>query len=618
VRIAALVKQIPRFEEMELGADGRLVRDGIELELNAYCRRAVSKACELAAERPGSSVTVITLGAPAAEDALRESIAWGLERSVEIDGVLVTDAAFAGSDTLATASALAAAIRREGDFDLVLVGRNSLDADTGQVGPELAELLDLPFMTGVRHLSLDGDDLQVRCEHDDGWLQAELRLPAVLSCAERLCEPAKVDPEGRAAVPANRIRSVHASDLGAGPWGQEASPTWVGEVRVLAATRTLVCRPDAPLDEQVRLAVAELRERGALHTASDVADEHAPVPAGGRTTGPVIAVVVEPDRAHLTAELLASAALLADAIDGRVVAVTVDEPLPAVFGGWGADEIVVLNGAHLEEDVATGLASWITQIAPWAVIVGSTAWGREVASRAAARVGAGLTGDAIGLEVADGRMVAWKPAFGGQLVAAITATSPVQMATVRAGMLPHLAPRAFTAAVTTRAVEARGRIRLLARTRDDDLDTLAEARAVVAIGVGIDPADYPMLDPLLGVLGAELGATRKVTDQGWLPRARQIGITGRSVAPRLLVSIGASGKFNHTIGLRAARTVLCINSTADALIFGASDIGIVGDYREVVPLLVAELTAAATPTTSALGPVDARTSPTALPSRPRR
>jgi electron transfer flavoprotein alpha subunit len=91
------------------------------------------------------------------------------------------------------------------------------------------------------------------------------------------------------------------------------------------------------------------------------------------------------------------------------------------------------------------------------------------------------------------------------------------------------------------------------------------------------------------VLGAELGATRKVTDKGWLPRARQVGITGRSVAPRLYVSIGASGKFNHAIGVRAARTVLCVNSNPDALMFASADVGIVGDYREVVPLLVAEL-----------------------------
>jgi electron transfer flavoprotein alpha subunit len=591
VRIAALIKQIPRFEEMELGADGRLVRDGIELELNAYCRRAVSKACELAAERPGSTVTVITLGPPSADDALREAIAWGLERDVEIDGVLVTDAAFAGSDTLATASALAAAIRHVAEFDLILVGRNSLDADTGQVGPELAELLDLPFMTGVRHLALDGDALNVRCEHDDGWLQAELRLPAVLSCAERLCEPAKVDPEGRARVPASRIRRVGAAELGPGPWGQEASPTRVGRVRVLAQARELVSWPEAPLADQVRRAVAELHDRGALDS-TDARDDHAPVPDQRRGAGPVIGVVVEPDRAHLTAELLASAALVADAIEGRVVALTVDEPRPAELGPCGADEIVELRGALVEEDVAAGLTSWAEEIVPWAVVVGSTAWGREVASRTAARLGAGLTGDAIGLEVSDGRLLGWKPAFGGQLVAAITATSPVQMATVRAGMLPHLAPRTSTASVSLRPVEPRRRVRVLARTRDDDLDALAEAQAVVGVGVGVDPADYPLLDPLLGALGAELGATRKVTDQGWLPRARQIGITGRSIAPRLFMSIGASGKFNHVIGVRAARTVLCVNSAPDALIFAASDVAIVGDYREVVPLLVAELAAA--------------------------
>ncbi|HEY5011699.1 MAG TPA: FAD-binding protein [Acidimicrobiia bacterium] len=588
MRIAALVKQIPRFEEMELGADGRLVRDGIELELNAYCRRAVSKACELAAERPGSTVTVFTLGPPSADDALRESIAWGLERGVDISGVHVGDPAFAGSDTLATASALAAALGHEGRFDLVLLGRNSLDADTGQVGPELAQLLGLPFMTGVRHLALDGDTLGVRCEHDDGWFQAELALPAVLSCAERLCEPAKVDPEGRAAVTAARIRRLGAADLGAGPWGQAASPTSVGEVRVVAQERELVSWPEVGVAEQVRRAVAELHRRGALSPAG-TGDDRAQVPPAGRPDGPVVGVVVEPDRTHLTTELLATAALVAAAVDGRVVALTVDDPHPEVLGPCGADEVVALRGTQVEEDVAAALVGWAEEIRPWAVIVGSTAWGREVASRAAAHLGAGLTGDAIGLEVADGRLVAWKPAFGGQLVAAITASSPVQMATVRAGMLPHLAPRASTASVSIRTVEPRGRIRLLARTRDDDLDTLAEAHAVVGIGVGVDPSDYPLLDPLLDALGAELGATRKVTDQGWLPRARQIGITGRSVAPRLFVSIGASGKFNHAVGVRAARTVLCINSAPEALIFGASDIGIVGDYREVVPLLVAEL-----------------------------
>ena len=565
MHIAVLVKQIPKFEEMELGPDGRLRRDGIEPEMNPYCRRAVSKAVELAAEREGSRVTVFTLGPPAADDTLREAIAWGLDRGVDITGVHVTDVAFAGSDTLATAQALAAAIARAGAFDLVLTGRNSVDADTGQVGPEVAELLDLPFLTGVRYLAIDSragrDVVDARCEHDDGWMQAEVRLPAVLSCAERLCEPAKVDPPGRAAVPPERIRQVSAADLGPGPWGTDASPTWVGPVKVMAVSRARITHPDAPLVDQVRAAVHTLHERGALRESPND-DRRGTVPPAREARGPAIAVVAEPDRAHATRELVGAAARLAAEIGGRVVAIAVENPKPEVLASWGADEIAHLHGNNVEEDVAVGVASWAEAAAPWAILAGSTAWGREVASRVVARLGAGLTGDAVDLDVDGTRLIAWKPAFGGQLVAAIGATSPIQMATVRAGMMTARQPRAVVTlpAVQTIAMESRGRIRVLARTRDDDLDTLAEAAVVMGVGRGVAPGEYDALEPLRTLLAAELGATRKVTDEGWLPRARQVGITGRSIAPRLFVSIGASGKFNHTVGLRAARTVLAINS----------------------------------------------------------
>jgi electron transfer flavoprotein alpha subunit len=592
VRIAVLVKQIPNFEEMELGPDGRLRRDGIDLEMNPYCRRAVAKAVELAAGRDRSQVVVFTLGPAAADDTLREAIAWGLDRGVDIRGVHVTDVAFAGSDTLATAKALAAALTCDDPFDLVLTGRNSVDADTGQVGPELAELLDLPFLTGVRHLNVSSDHVvDARCEHDDGWLQAEVTLPAVLSCAERLCEPTKVDPPGRAAVASDRVRRLRAADLGAGAWGADASPTWVGPVKVMAVSRARMVHPDRSLADQVRAAVRVLRERGSLRP--DTFDGHTDSVPRRRALSPepAVAVVVEPDRAHAARELLGVAARLAAEIDRSVVAITVSEPEPDLLGAWGADQVVHLEGGNVEEDVARVVTEWADAHRPWAIIAGSTAWGREVASRAAARLEAGLTGDAVDLEVSDGRLIAWKPAFGGQLVAAIGATSAIQMATVRAGMISAPAPRSSepSPAVARIAMTARGRIRVLARTRDDDLDVLAEAAVVIGVGRGVRPDEYDALEPLRILVGAELGATRKVTDEGWLPRSRQVGITGRSIAPRLFVSIGASGKFNHTVGLRAARTVLAINRDADAPIFQSADVGIVADWRDAVPLVVTEL-----------------------------
>ena len=91
------------------------------------------------------------------------------------------------------------------------------------------------------------------------------------------------------------------------------------------------------------------------------------------------------------------------------------------------------------------------------------------------------------------------------------------------------------------------------------------------------------------MLGAELAATRKVTDRGWQPRARQVGITGRSIAPQLYIGVGLSGKFNHAVGIRAAGTVLAVNNDPDAPIWDHADIGIVADWHDVVPLLTTRL-----------------------------
>lgn len=584
LRIAALVKQIPKAEHLRLGPDGRLVREGLELEMNAYCRRAVSKGAELAQAFNGTC-TVFTLGPEPAEDVLREAVAWGAT-----DAVLVSDPVFAGSDTLATARALAAALTLEGHFDLILVGRNSVDADTGQVGPELAELLGLPFATGVRQLELEESCLTLRCEQDDGWVTAAVELPAVLSVAERLCEPTKVDATGRAAVSEHKIRRLTARDLGPGPWGQAGSPTSVGPVRVIQATRQ-PRQLTGDLDRQVDEAMALLMERGALEARSGVTAPGAPVPgsSGAEAGGPLVAVLVEPGRASLIDALLGSAAMLARRLGGSVTGVGAVGTDGAALGRAGADLVVAVTGSDVEEDVAAALSEWVGRTQPEIVLAPSTSWGREVASRMAARLGAGLTGDAVELDLEDGRLVAWKPAFGGALVAAIRCSSPVQMATVRPGVLPQLVPRSYSAPVSALHVPPRSRLRVLSREREDDLEALASAEVVIGLGCSIPPERYGEIEELRLLLGAELGTTRKVTDRGWMPRSRQIGITGRAVAPRLYVALGVSGKFNHMIGVRRAETVLAVNLDPEAPIFAGCDIGIVGDWAEVVPRLTGRL-----------------------------
>jgi electron transfer flavoprotein alpha subunit len=588
LRIAALVKQIPVGEVMSLGENGRLVREGLELEMNAYCRRAVSKGVEWARASGGTCI-VFTLGPPSADDVLREAVAWGADV-----GVHLCDGAFSGSDTLATARALAAGVEREGPFDLILVGRNSLDGDTGQVGPEVAQLLGLPFASGVRVMTIDGEELSLNLEHDDGSEEVRVGLPALLSVAERLCEPCKVAPAERAEVPAERVRMLTAAELGDGPWGEAGSPTRVGRTKVMHHDR-LGKVLSGSVAEQVAQAVVLLAERGSL-SSGDGAGVRSSMSGGMSRAGPrnsptdrLIAVVVEPDRPQVAAELLGAAARLAGLAGARVHALAFKDEDVSRLGALGADEVTLFTGTPVPEDVAAAAAEWSRANRVWLCLGASTAFGREVLARLAATLDAGLVGDAVALDIVDGEVVAAKPAFSGALVADINCTSETALVSVRPGVLPVPPPRDHVPGVTELTLTPRSRIRPVSQQRNDDVEVLVRAEVVIGVGAAVRPTEYPELAALAAVLGAELAATRKVTDQGWAPRSRQVGITGRSIAPRLYVAVGISGKFNHLVGVRSAGTILALNSDPDALIFGHCDIGVVGDWHEVVPALVAAL-----------------------------
>ncbi len=252
---------------------------------------------------------------------------------------------------------------------------------------------------------------------------------------------------------------------------------------------------------------------------------------------------------------------------------------------------MVLTGSFVPEDVADAVAAYVRDEAPWALLAPSTAFGREVAARVAAATGSGLVGDAVSLAVRDGVLVAGKPAFAGALVADVTCRAAPQLVTVRPGVLPAAGTGRASGRVARigRTSGRRGRVRILAERRNDDVETLARAEVVIGVGTGVAPDEYATLSPLAALLGAELAATRKVTDKGWAPRARQVGITGRSIAPRLYLALGLSGKFNHMVGVRAAGTILAVNGDRAAPVFEHCDVGIVGDWHEAVPLLQAAL-----------------------------
>ncbi len=234
---------------------------------------------------------------------------------------------------------------------------------------------------------------------------------------------------------------------------------------------------------------------------------------------------------------------------------------------------------------------------PQVLLLGSTAIGRDLAPRVAARLGLGLTGDCVDLEVDDqGRLLQLKPAFGGNIVAPILSKTTPAMATVRPGMLSPSQPAADRQARVERLTledDVRSRVQLVSQTGADAAKAAALDAADIAVGVGQGiggPENLPVIEQLADVLGGvPLASTRDIADLGWLPRQHQVGITGRAIAPKLYFAIGIRGAFEHMVGLRKAGTIVAVNIKAKAPIFKTADLGIVGDYAEVVPLLTEAL-----------------------------
>ena len=355
---------------------------------------------------------------------------------------------------------------------------------------------------------------------------------------------------------------------------------------------------EGPAEEQVRAAVHELARRGALDPGPACrAGATRPGPDPGARSGLPghrRARRARPSRGGGRAAR-GHGRTWARGGCRRPRALSPGEGTAASLGAAGADLVVVLDGSSVAEDVADAVADYVRAVAPWALLAPSTAFGREVAGRTAAATGSGLVGDAIALSAHGGALVAAKPALAGALVADITSTSATQMATVRPGVLPAPALEHHEARVATRRVgtpgPGPGAVRAPRRRhRDAGPGSGGDRR-----GDRGDAGGIRAVEPARRHSGGPSSPpTRKVTDRGWAPLT-QVGITGRSIAPRLYVALGLSGKFNHMVGVRAAGTILAVNTDPGAPVFAHCDVGIVGDWHEVVPLLRDACCGTATP-----------------------
>ncbi|MFY9175602.1 MAG: electron transfer flavoprotein subunit beta/FixA family protein [Peptococcia bacterium] len=185
MKIIVLMKQVPNTNEVKLDPKtGTLIREGVPSIINPDDKNALEEAIKLKEEK-GGTVTVLTMGPPQADFALREALAMGAD-----EAILLSDRVFAGADTWATSLALAQAVKKIGDYDLIFAGRQAIDGDTAQVGPEVAEHLNLPQVTYVKKvLSLENGKVVVERALEDGHEVIECQLPCVLTAVKELNVP---------------------------------------------------------------------------------------------------------------------------------------------------------------------------------------------------------------------------------------------------------------------------------------------------------------------------------------------------------------------------------------------------------------------------------------------
>lgn len=251
------IKQVPGTTQVKIDPKtNTLIREGVESIINPFDTYAIEEGVRLK-ERTGGNCTVITMGPPQAEQALRDAVSVGADSAI-----LISDRAFAGSDTWATAQVLAAAVSKPGNFDLVICGRQSIDGDTGQVAPELAEKLGLPFVSYVSKVEeIKPGYLRIQRLVEDGHEVVECPLPAVISVTKEINTPRLPSLRGMMKAKSLKPTVWSNSDLQipAEKVGVSGSATRVIKIFFPQRTRKSEMITGTP-EEQVEKLLGKLRE----------------------------------------------------------------------------------------------------------------------------------------------------------------------------------------------------------------------------------------------------------------------------------------------------------------------------------------------------------------------
>lgn len=269
----------------------------------------------------------------------------------------------------------------------------------------------------------------------------------------------------------------------------------------------------------------------------------------------------------------------------------------AELTGYGAQKVLACDDAYLANPVCERFAPTIAEVAKGGfdvIAVTASSFGKDVAPRVAAKLGAGYAPDISGVTAEGDKLVFRRPVFAGNAYGTCVVDTPVKVVSVRQSEFTAAEPSGGSSPVEDVALAAKDpaaeRVEFVSlEAAKSDRPDLGEARVIVSGGRALKEQFAEVLDPLANLLGAAVGATRAACDAGFAPAELQVGQTGRVVAPQLYFAIGISGAIQHLAGMKGSKTIVAINKDPDAPIFQVADYGLVADLFTVVPELVEEL-----------------------------
>ncbi len=316
-----------------------------------------------------------------------------------------------------------------------------------------------------------------------------------------------------------------------------------------------------------------------------------------------VMVVGEQQQQHLhpvTFELMGKGRELADQLGQQLHVVLIGQDLTSHgerLLEFGADRVWLADAPELQhflvEPYANAVAEAVHRVQPNILLLAATNAGRSLAPRLAVRLRTGLTADCTYLHVKDnGDLVQIRPAFGGNVMAQIvTPKHRPQMATVRYKMMeparPQRRPGASVEPIPLHSDQLRSGVTIHSVKTRKEQPSISEAEVVIAVGRGLKAQkDLQLASDLAELLGGQVGVTRPLVEMGWADHNQQIGLSGRSIRPKLLICFGISGAVQFNAGAASADWIVAINEDPDAAVFQIAHYGLVGDLYEIVPRLI--------------------------------